>query len=134
MTSKRRASVELEVPFHDVDSLSIVWHGNYYKYMAQARTALMRAHQLDNDAFRDHQTAILMVETRCHHSRPLRYADRFTAEAWFKSIDDQRITVSYAIKKDGARMARGRTVLVTVDRHGSLTPIADWIKERAGCL
>ena len=24
-------SVELEVPFHDVDSLHIVWHGHYYK-------------------------------------------------------------------------------------------------------
>ena len=38
--------VDLEVPFHDVDVLQIVWHGHYYKYMELGRTALLRARGL----------------------------------------------------------------------------------------
>ena len=27
----------LDVPFYDVDPMNIVWHGNYIKYLEQAR-------------------------------------------------------------------------------------------------
>ena len=40
-------SVELDVPFHDVDGLRVVWHGHYLKYLEIARCALLRAHRLD---------------------------------------------------------------------------------------
>ena len=30
---------ELQVPFYDVDSMRIVWHGNYVKYFEEARCA-----------------------------------------------------------------------------------------------
>jgi len=37
------AEVELTVEFFDVDSMQVVWHGNYLKYMERARCALRRA-------------------------------------------------------------------------------------------
>ena len=37
-----QVEVELEVPFHDVDMLQLVWHGHYYKYFELARTQLLR--------------------------------------------------------------------------------------------
>ena len=43
-----RAEVELEVPFHDIDAMQIVWHGRYVKYLEQARTALMRGLGFDD--------------------------------------------------------------------------------------
>jgi len=43
----REATVELTVPFHDVDVLHVVWHGHYYKYLEVARTALMKSAGLD---------------------------------------------------------------------------------------
>ena len=39
-TRLREIGVELEVPFHDIDGLGIVWHGNYFKYFELARTEL----------------------------------------------------------------------------------------------
>lgn len=30
----------LKIPFHDLDPMNIVWHGNYIKYMEQARCDL----------------------------------------------------------------------------------------------
>ena len=37
-----QASVELEVPFHDVDVMHVAWHGHYVKYFELARCALLR--------------------------------------------------------------------------------------------
>ena len=29
--------LEIKIPFHDLDPMNIVWHGNYIKYLEQAR-------------------------------------------------------------------------------------------------
>ena len=35
-------SIELSIPFHDVDSMQVVWHGNYFRYFENAREALLK--------------------------------------------------------------------------------------------
>ena len=34
-------AVEIEIPFHDVDTMHIVWHGHYLKYFEIARCMLL---------------------------------------------------------------------------------------------
>ena len=40
------ASVIIEVPFYDVDPMSVVWHGNYVKYLEDGREAFGNQFQL----------------------------------------------------------------------------------------
>lgn len=119
-----KVSVDLEVPFHDVDSLRIVWFGNYYKYMDVARTALMRAHGLDENELDRLGHGLVAVESRCRYNRPLRMGDRFRVTAWFADVAEQdpRIHIAFELTlvESGARVARGRTVLVATDRDGNL--------------
>ena len=35
------ADVMIEVPFHDVDTMNVVWHGHYLKYFEIARCKLL---------------------------------------------------------------------------------------------
>ena len=44
MTREHHASFEIEhkVAFYELDPMQIVWHGNYYKYFEDARSALLR--------------------------------------------------------------------------------------------
>ena len=65
-------SVELEVPFHDLDPLFVAWHGWYYKYFEIARTALFRAHRIDAVDMIPLNLGFYVVETRARHVRPLR--------------------------------------------------------------
>lgn len=135
MTSKAKASVELEVPFHDVDMLHIVWFGHYYKYMDMARTALMRLHGLDERKLERLGHGLVAVESRFRYSRPLRFGDRFRATAWFADVaeTDPRIHLACEIRNlaDGRRNARGRTVLVATDDEGRmLDRVPDAILER----
>ncbi len=39
--------IELTIPFHDLDPLQIVWHGNYLKYFDRARFALFKSLDVD---------------------------------------------------------------------------------------
>jgi acyl-CoA thioester hydrolase len=35
------AEIEVDVGFHDVDMVGVVWHGHYLRYLENARWALM---------------------------------------------------------------------------------------------
>lgn len=41
--------IEITVPFYDLDPMNVVWHGNYVKYMEQARCALLADVNLSYD-------------------------------------------------------------------------------------
>ncbi len=114
-------AVELEVPFHDLDAMQIVWHGHYLKYLGLARTALFRARGLDVDGVKAMGLAIVVVESRCRHSFPLRYGDRVRVSAWIAEIS-HRIIVRYEVRNltHGRRSARAHTVLATTDHEGNL--------------
>ena len=113
--------VELEVPFHDVDALQIVWHGHYYKYLEIARTELFRSRKCDARDLRRLNVGLLVIESRCRHVYPLRYGDRFEVAAWFKDLKF-RIMVGYEITNltRNLRAARGHTALVTTTPDGTM--------------
>ncbi len=132
MTHRREASVELEVPFHDVDVVGVVWHGHYYKYFELARTALFRGAGLDVEDFLRLGHGLLVIDTHCRYVRGLRYGERFRVTATLADVD-HRILVKYEIVelRTGRRAARGSTALVTTDAHGRmLLETPDAIRER----
>jgi len=127
--------VELEVPFHDVDLLRLVWHGHYYKYFEVARTKLLRSLGLDAGEIIEDRYRLVVSESSCRHIHPLRYGDRFETAAWLDDVHN-RLCVEFEVSNlsSGQRCARGRTVLVSLDLEGRLllkTPgaILDRIRE-----
>jgi acyl-CoA thioester hydrolase len=125
--------VELEVPFHDVDPMRIVWHGHYYKYFELARTKLLRGVGLDAGGLIGKEYELIVTESRCRYVLPLRYADRFRVSAWFRDTSN-RLCIDYEITlaESGERATRGRTVIATLDSTGRLMmatpqPILDQI-------
>jgi acyl-CoA thioester hydrolase len=116
-------SVELEVPFHHVDALHVVWHGHYAEYFERARTALLRSRGLDlgDPDAPPPQHRLYVIESYCRHGFPLRYGDRFRVSAWFGDIE-RRIVIHYEITNltQGRRAAHGYTALGTVDGENRL--------------
>lgn len=114
-------SVELEVPFHDVDMLRIAWHGHYYKYFEIARTALFRKYDLDGPRLIAMGYGVVVIESKCRHTSPLRFGDQFRVDAAL--IDtDYRMQVGFQIHNltDTKRVAYGHTTLATVTPAGQL--------------
>jgi len=121
-------AVELEVPLYHVDALGIVWHGRYYEYLELARIQLLRGLRLDGRDLVELGFGMLLIESHCRHSAPLRYGDRIRVAAWLRDVK-HRIHVDYEITNltRGERAARAHTILVTTDARGRLllrTPAA----------
>jgi acyl-CoA thioester hydrolase len=114
-------AVELEIPFHDVDSLRLVWHGHFCKYLEIGRTALFRAHGLDAKDVFGLGYHFLVTETHVRHLQPLRYADLLRVASWFGEIDN-RIRVAYELTNLSTQRvcAVASTTLVTVTGDGGL--------------
>ncbi|MGH0035914.1 MAG: acyl-CoA thioesterase [Myxococcota bacterium] len=114
-------SVELEVPFHDIDLVRVVWHGHYYKYLELARTEFMRARKLDVPDLIALGFGLLIIESGCRYVSPLRYGDRIRVSAWLKDFR-YRIHVAYEIVNltSGRRAARGHTKLVATTPRGEM--------------
>jgi len=113
--------VELEVPFHDLDPLRIVWHGHYAKYAEIGRTALLRSRGLDMQQIEEAGCRLVVVETRCRHSFPLFYGDRFRVRSWLVDVDF-RVNIGFEIHNltRGRRSARGSTIIATTGADGTL--------------
>ena len=92
----------------------------------------MRDRGLDNDVWQAYGSKLFVVESRCHHSRPLRYGTKFVVSAWLKEVRARRFTLSYEIRfSEGQwtqkRAARGRTHFATTNIAGELGEIPDGI-------
>jgi acyl-CoA thioester hydrolase len=114
-------SVELEIPFHDVDVLEVAWHGHYPKYLELARTALIRSRRLDNDEMRALGFRLYVSEYFLRHVAPLRYGDRVRVHAWLVEVEN-RIRIAYQVQNLTLKKlaAQGWTVLVSTNAAGEL--------------
>lgn len=113
------SDITLEVPFHDVDILGIVWHGHYYKYFELARTALYRSCDLDIQDMRKMGYVFPVIESQCKYVNPLKYGQQIHVRAAFKEYLSY-IKISYLVTdaESGARMAYGYTKQAVCDPDG----------------
>jgi acyl-CoA thioester hydrolase len=113
--------VELDVPFHHVDVLGIVWHGHYPKYFEAGGMALLRKLSLDGGDLIGSRYRLVVIETACRHAFPLRYADRVGVTAWISDYA-RRLVIRYDVRNEthGRRAAHGHTTIATLDAEGRL--------------
>jgi len=110
-------TAEVEVAFHDVDVMAVVWHGHYFKYLENARWKLMDLLGYGYAAMRDSGYLWPIIETHVRHIRAAAFGDRLAVTASLVEWQN-RLAINYLIvdTASGNRVARGRTVQVAVQR------------------
>lgn len=63
------------VEFYDVDTMRVVWHGNYVKYMEKARCALLDSVNFGYLEMEKCGTAFPVVDMKLKYVRSLRFGD-----------------------------------------------------------
>jgi acyl-CoA thioester hydrolase len=111
-----RAEVVLEIPFHDLDPMGVVWHGRYAKYLELARCALLSRFDYDYPAMRESGYAWPVVELNLKYIRPLRYAQKIRVRADLLEWEN-RLKIGYLIADaaTGERLTRATTIQVAID-------------------
>lgn len=110
-----------EIPFHDVDSLNIVWHGHYYKYFELARTALYRSVNFDVDDMGKLGHTFPVIESQCRYTESLRYGQKIAISARFSEWE-YYVLIRYKISspENGQRLAYGHTKQAVCTLTGEL--------------
>lgn len=109
------AEVEIRVPFFDVDSIHVVWHGHYVKYLEQARCELLDLLGHNYDAMRASGYAWPVIDLHLRYAQPAQFGQRLTVRAELVEWEN-RLKINYLILDavTGTRLTRATTEQVAV--------------------
>jgi acyl-CoA thioester hydrolase len=109
------AVAPIEVPFHDVDTMNVCWHGHYVKYFEIARGVLLRSFDYDYPEMRATGYVWPVVECYLKYVRPAVYGQRIEVRAELLEFEN-RLKFGYLItdRESGARLTKGYTIQVAV--------------------
>lgn len=107
--------VSIEVPFHDVDAMGIVWHGHYTKYLEIARCALLDSIDYNYLQMRASGYSWPVVDLHVRFVKSATFRQKIVVAATLVEWEN-RLKVSYLIKdvESGRRLATGATTQVAV--------------------
>ena len=111
-----QAEVELVVPFFDVDSMEVVWHGHYVKYFEEARCALLDRLGHNYRQMREAGYAWPVIDLQLRYIRGAQFGQRLMVRADLVEWEN-RLKIHYLISDaaSGERMTRGSSVQVAVE-------------------
>jgi len=128
----------IKAQFYDLDPLQVVWHGNYVRFLEQARCSL-----LDRIGFNYPEMARTgfvwpIVDLRIKYVRPIRFGQEVVVSATLAEYEN-RLKIDYRIRdgQSGEVLTKAHTVQVAVDAESgelcleSPTVLTDRVR---GCL
>ena len=109
------ATVEIEIPFHDIDAMGIVWHGHYAKYLEIARCAMLDTIGYNIQEMKASGFDWPVIEMNTRYAMPLRFQQKIRVEANLVEFKN-RMKINYRIfdLETGKRMSTAYTIQVAV--------------------
>jgi len=122
MDNNISVNLDLEVPFFDVDSYRIAWHGSYVKYLEIARCKLLEHINYTYDDMERSGYFFPIVDLQIKYIQPLRFKQMVTVTATLSEWE-HRLAIRYLItdQATGERLTKGRTVQAAVAMPGLTT-------------
>jgi acyl-CoA thioester hydrolase len=109
------AEIDVLVPFFDVDSLEVVWHGHYVKYLEVARCALLD--DVGHNYLRMKETGFAwpIIDLQLRYARAARFGQALRVRAELVEWEN-RLKIHYTISdaRTGERLTRASTIQVAV--------------------
>ncbi|CAN5922229.1 acyl-CoA thioesterase [soil metagenome] len=107
--------ITLRTQFYDLDPMNIVWHGNYVRFLEQARSALLSGIGFGYREMEASGFAWPIVDMSIKYVRPLRLSQEFIVRATLTEYEN-RLCVEYRLFDAGTRdvLTKARTVQAAV--------------------
>lgn len=109
------ATVEIEIPFHDIDIMKIAWHGHYAKYLEIARCAMLETIDYNVLQMQASGYAWPVIEMNTRYAAPLHFQQKVQVEAKLVEVEN-RMKINYRIfdLETGKRLSKAYTIQVAV--------------------
>jgi acyl-CoA thioester hydrolase len=110
------ATITVEIPFHDVDLMHVVWHGHYFKYLEVARSAMFDKIRYNYREMKESGLFWPIVDLRLRYVRPVLLGQLVAVRARLVEFE-LRLRVDYLITDaaSGERLTKGHSIQVPVD-------------------
>ncbi|MDN4543398.1 MULTISPECIES: thioesterase family protein [unclassified Pseudomonas] len=107
---------EILVPFFDVDSMHVVWHGHYVKYLEVARCALLDRIGHNYTVMNDSGFAWPVIDLQLRYVRGAVFGQKLNVRASLVEWEN-RLKINYLITDlvTGERLTRAVSVQVAVE-------------------
>ncbi|MGH1471687.1 MAG: acyl-CoA thioesterase [Cellvibrionaceae bacterium] len=108
-------SIDIKIPFHDVDLMGVAWHGHYVKYFEIARCALFDKLDYNYEQMKASGYAWPVIDLRVRYPNSIVFGQTVTVTASVVEWEN-RLKVDYEIHdQNGKRTTKGHTIQVAVD-------------------
>jgi acyl-CoA thioester hydrolase len=136
MTKTLIDKTEVKVRFGEVDSMGIVWHGNYVKYIEEGRESFGHKYGISYLDIYANDVMAPVVKMNIDFKKQVQYGDKLIIETEYVDTAAAKIIFNYKIfrKSDNELMAIASTTQVFIDlkREMLLYPpqfALDWKKK-----
>lgn len=122
MTTQLISTIEFPVRFSEVDSMQIVWHGHYVKFMEEGREDFGKKYGISYMQIKAAGYFSPVVKLSCEYKKPLNYDDKVIVETRYVDHDAAKIIYSFRIYRasDHELVATGESVQVFLDQNYEL--------------
>lgn len=109
-------SSEYEIAFFDVDSMDIMWHGHYVKYLELARCAFLEQIHYTYDVMKQHGYGYPIVQLDVKYVRPALFRQKIRVNIALVEYESS-IRFDYTIvdAKTGQKLTTASTTQVAVE-------------------
>lgn len=110
------AEIEIEVQFFDVDSMRVVWHGNYVKYLEQARCELLKKFNYNYIEMERSGHVWPIVDMRIKYVASAKLSEIIVIQASLVEYET-RLKIDYVVKSKatGKTLTKAHTIQVAVE-------------------
>lgn len=112
---------DVRVTYADTDKAGIIYYANYYRYLEQGRTELLRSLGV---RYRDLEVVrklfLPAVESGCRYLAPSRYDDLLTVRTWISELGRASVTFACDIVD---KELEGKVVAEVFSRHAVVTDL-----------
>ncbi|AZD58499.1 4-hydroxybenzoyl-CoA thioesterase domain protein [Pseudomonas chlororaphis subsp. aurantiaca] len=110
------ADTEIQVPFFDVDTMHVVWHGHYVKYLEVARCALLNKLGHNYNQMLESGYAWPVIDLQLRYVRGAVFGQKLKVRASLVEWEN-RLKINYLISdlETGERLTRASSVQVAVE-------------------
>lgn len=116
----------IRIRFNEVDSLGIVWHGHFVKYLEDGREDFGAKHGLTYLDFKANNFAIPIVKCNIDYKRSIQYGDEIDVETTYTDSEAAKLVFTYRIfnSKSQELLATAKTIQVFTSFKTELSYVA----------
>lgn len=109
--------LEFDIPFYDVDSMRVVWHGNYVKYMENGRCSFLSKRGLPYDHMEDSGHLFPVVSIQIKYIRPCKLGQRVRLITELEP-NDNILIFKYTLldSNTGQKLMKAETKQMAIDK------------------